>query len=78
MCFGTHTYSYLSHNILCYLSFQLVGFIDFGWDKQTDEWKKKKRTIELNQGRAAQMGLLGLMVHDQLGNIKTILPLGPQ
>ena len=54
------------------------GFIDFGWDKQTDEWKKNKRTIELNQGRAAQMGLLGLMVHDQLGNIKTILPLGPQ
>ena len=54
------------------------GFIDFGWDKQSDEWKKKKRTIELNQGRAAQMGLLGLMVHDQLGNIKTILPLGPQ
>ena len=77
-CASTHTYLYLSHNILCYLSFQLVGFIDFGWDKQTDEWKKKKRTIELNQGRAAQMGLLGLMVHDQLGNIKTILPLGPQ
>jgi len=77
-CFDNHTYLYLSHNILCYLSFQFVGFIDFGWDKQTDEWKKKKRTIELNQGRAAQMGLLGLMVHDQLGNIKTILPLGPQ
>ena len=36
------------------------GF-DFGWDKQTDEWKKKKRTIELNQGRAAQMGILALV-----------------
>eukprot|EP00563_Minutocellus_polymorphus_P014925 CAMPEP_0181055618 /NCGR_PEP_ID=MMETSP1070-20121207/19293_1 /TAXON_ID=265543 /ORGANISM="Minutocellus polymorphus, Strain NH13" /LENGTH=202 /DNA_ID=CAMNT_0023134937 /DNA_START=18 /DNA_END=626 /DNA_ORIENTATION=+ len=54
------------------------GFVDFGWDKQSDAWKKNKRAIELNQGRAAQMGLLGLMVHDQLGNIKTILPLGPQ
>eukprot|EP00567_Pseudictyota_dubia_P001747 CAMPEP_0197465984 /NCGR_PEP_ID=MMETSP1175-20131217/64820_1 /TAXON_ID=1003142 /ORGANISM="Triceratium dubium, Strain CCMP147" /LENGTH=201 /DNA_ID=CAMNT_0043002013 /DNA_START=11 /DNA_END=616 /DNA_ORIENTATION=- len=54
------------------------GFIDFGWDKQSDEWKLKKRKIELNNGRAAQMGILGLMVHEQLGNIQTILPLGPQ
>jgi hypothetical protein len=53
------------------------GFIDFGWDKQTDAWKTKKMTIELNQGRAAQMGILGLMVHEKLGNIATILPLGP-
>ena len=50
------------------------GFIDFGWDKQTDEWKLKKRTIELNNGRAAQMGILGLMVHDVLGNVGDILP----
>jgi hypothetical protein len=50
------------------------GFIDFGWDKQTDAWKKNKRAIELNQGRAAQMGILGLMVHDQLGNVADILP----
>ncbi|KAL7538099.1 hypothetical protein ACHAXR_011323 [Thalassiosira sp. AJA248-18] len=50
------------------------GYLDFGWDKQTDEWKKKKRTIELNQGRAAQMGLLGLMFHDALGNVSDILP----
>ena len=48
------------------------GFIDFGWDKQTDEWKRKKRSIELNQGRAAQMGILGLMVHEQIG--VSILP----
>uniref|UniRef100_A0A7S2A9F9 Uncharacterized protein n=1 Tax=Trieres chinensis TaxID=1514140 RepID=A0A7S2A9F9_TRICV len=54
------------------------GYIDFGWDKQTDEWKNRKRAIELNNGRAAQMGILGLMVHDQLGNVATILPLGPQ
>jgi hypothetical protein len=26
-----------------------------------------KRAIELNQGRAAQMGILALMVHEQLG-----------
>mmetsp|Transcript_32809 Transcript_32809/g.68410 ORF Transcript_32809/g.68410 Transcript_32809/m.68410 type:complete len:203 (-) Transcript_32809:272-880(-) len=51
------------------------GALDFGWDKQSDEWKMKKRAIELNQGRAAQMGILGLMVHDQLGNVGTILPL---
>jgi Chlorophyll A-B binding protein len=50
------------------------GFIDFGWDKQTEEWKKSKRTIELNNGRAAQMGILGLMVHDMMGNLNDILP----
>lgn len=50
------------------------GFIDFGWDKQSDEWKKRKRTIELNNGRAAQMGILGLMFHDALGNVSDILP----
>lgn len=44
------------------------GF-DFGWDKQSAEWKEKKRAIELNNGRAAQMGILGIMVHEQLGNL---------
>lgn len=44
------------------------GVLDFGWDAQTDEWKQRKRAIELNQGRAAQMGILGLMVHEQMGN----------
>ena len=42
-------------------------YIDFGWDTFDEETKFKKRAIELNQGRAAQMGLLGLMVHEQLG-----------
>jgi hypothetical protein len=51
------------------------GFIDFGWDKQSDAWKRSKRSIELNQGRAAQMGMLGLMVHDAMGNVNDILPL---
>jgi len=40
------------------------GFIDFGWDKFTPEQKESKRAIELNNGRAAQMGILGLMMHE--------------
>ena len=43
------------------------GYIDFGWDKFTEEEKLNKRTIELNQGRAAMMGILALMVHEKLG-----------
>eukprot|EP00339_Tiarina_fusa_P020135 CAMPEP_0117029146 /NCGR_PEP_ID=MMETSP0472-20121206/21133_1 /TAXON_ID=693140 ORGANISM="Tiarina fusus, Strain LIS" /NCGR_SAMPLE_ID=MMETSP0472 /ASSEMBLY_ACC=CAM_ASM_000603 /LENGTH=198 /DNA_ID=CAMNT_0004736837 /DNA_START=21 /DNA_END=617 /DNA_ORIENTATION=+ len=50
------------------------GALDFGWDKLDEATKLRKRSIELNNGRAAQMGILGLMVHDQLGNIDTILP----
>ena len=42
-------------------------YIDFGWDSFDEETKLKKRAIELNNGRAAQMGILGLMVHEQLG-----------
>jgi hypothetical protein len=48
------------------------GF-DFGWDKQSDEWKLQKRAVELNQGRAAMMGILGLMVHEQLGGSLPII-----
>jgi hypothetical protein len=48
------------------------GALDFGWDTFDEETKLKKRTIELNQGRAAQMGILALMVHEQLG--VSILP----
>jgi hypothetical protein len=43
------------------------GFIDFGWDKLDEKTKLKKRAIELNNGRAAQMGILALMVHEKLG-----------
>mmetsp|Transcript_22653 Transcript_22653/g.45565 ORF Transcript_22653/g.45565 Transcript_22653/m.45565 type:complete len:207 (-) Transcript_22653:104-724(-) len=50
------------------------GFIDFGWDKLSDDQKMRKRAIELNQGRAAQMGILGLMVHEKLGNVDQLLP----
>ena len=43
------------------------GAIDYGWDSFDEETKLTKRAIELNQGRAAMMGLLALMVHEQLG-----------
>ena len=43
------------------------GAIDFGWDSFDEETKLKKRAIELNQGRAAMMGILGLMMHEQVG-----------
>ncbi|KAL7564705.1 hypothetical protein ACA910_010121 [Epithemia clementina (nom. ined.)] len=43
------------------------GAIDFGWDSFDEATKLRKRGIELNQGRAAMMGILGLMVHEQLG-----------
>jgi Chlorophyll A-B binding protein len=39
---------------------------DYGWSSFSDATKKAKRSIELNNGRAAQMGILGLMVHEQL------------
>jgi hypothetical protein len=40
---------------------------DLGWDTFDAETQMSKRAIELNQGRAAQMGMLALMVHDKLG-----------
>jgi hypothetical protein len=36
-----------------------------GWDEETIN---KKLAIELNNGRAAQMGILALMVHEKLNN----------
>ena len=48
--------------------------IDFGWDSFSEETKLQKRAVELNQGRAAQMGILALMVHDKLGNLDSISP----
>jgi hypothetical protein len=49
--------------------------LDFGWDTFDAETQLTKRAVELNNGRAAMMGLLGLMVHDKLGNLESILPL---
>ena len=36
------------------------GALDFGWDKFDEATKLKKRTTELNQGRAAMMGITGV------------------
>jgi hypothetical protein len=49
--------------------------LDYGWDTFDEETKMKKRAIELNQGRAAQMGILALMVHEQLG--VSLIPTAP-
>jgi hypothetical protein len=46
------------------------GYIDFGWDDLDEETQFTKRAVELNNGRAAMMGILGLMVHE------LIIPLG--
>merc|ERR1719253_2266762 len=46
------------------------GWIDFGWDTFDEETTLSKRAIELNNGRAAMFGILGLMVHEE------IIPLG--
>jgi hypothetical protein len=43
------------------------GYIDFGWDKYNEATKLNKRTIELNQGRAAMMGIIGMVCHEALG-----------
>jgi hypothetical protein len=45
-------------------------YIDFGWDSLDEDAKIAKRAVELNNGRAAMMGILGLMVHEE------IVPLG--
>ena len=49
------------------------GAIDFGWDTFDEETKLSKRAIELNNGRAAQMGILGLMMHEQVGGTFPII-----
>lgn len=42
------------------------GGFDLAWNKYSEEEKISKRAIELNNGRAAQMGILGLMVHEMI------------
>merc|ERR1712176_123398 len=47
---------------------------DVGFNKWDAETQFRKRGIELNNGRAAMMGILGLMVHEKLG--VSLLPEG--
>merc|ERR1712021_286410 len=42
------------------------GYIDFGWDEFDEETKFQKRAIELNNGRAAMLGIVGLMAHEEM------------
>uniref|UniRef100_A0A7S2EDS0 Plastid light harvesting protein n=1 Tax=Ditylum brightwellii TaxID=49249 RepID=A0A7S2EDS0_9STRA len=50
------------------------GALDFGWDTFNEKTKLRKRGIELNNGRAAMMGIWGLVTHEMMGN--SILPGG--
>ena len=50
------------------------GALDFGWDKLSAASKMNKRSIELNNGRAAMMGIWGLVTHEIMG--VSILPGG--
>merc|ERR1712194_936548 len=45
------------------------GYLDFGWDEFDEEEKLSKRAIELNNGRAAMLGILGLMAHEEMVKI---------
>eukprot|EP00968_Pinguiococcus_pyrenoidosus_P004732 scaffold304_cov248-Pinguiococcus_pyrenoidosus.AAC.18 len=66
--------------LLVFIGFLEIGFLQVkedveaaceskmdeqGWDAAK---KDSKRAIELNNGRAAQMGILALMVHEKLDN----------
>ena len=49
--------------------------VPVGWIQDySEEEQLELRAKELNQGRAAQMGMLALMVHDKLGNVDDLLP----
>jgi len=49
------------------------GTFQGAWDKWSDKQKLQKRAVELNNGRAAMMGILGLMMHEQIGGSYPII-----
>jgi len=51
------------------------GSLDVGWNTFTPEEKIEQRNKEINNGRAAMMGILGLYVHEQVLGV-SILPGG--
>mmetsp|Transcript_32599 Transcript_32599/g.37529 ORF Transcript_32599/g.37529 Transcript_32599/m.37529 type:complete len:400 (+) Transcript_32599:131-1330(+) len=51
------------------------GSLDVGWNTFTPEEKIEQRNKEINNGRAAMMGILGLYVHEQILGV-SILPGG--
>lgn len=51
----------------------LVNPFEKEWEAWSEEEQNVKRSIELNNGRAAQMGILGLMVHEQMTNTPYII-----
>merc|ERR1719491_1057213 len=53
----------------------LNGFGKVRWDPKPEDYKRSQRAKELNNGRAAMMGILGLMVHEKLGNVDDLLPM---
>mmetsp|Transcript_23886 Transcript_23886/g.36325 ORF Transcript_23886/g.36325 Transcript_23886/m.36325 type:complete len:204 (-) Transcript_23886:110-721(-) len=52
----------------------LNGFGKIRWDGRSADFQYSSRAKELNNGRAAMMGILGLMVHESMGNVDQILP----
>ena len=43
------------------------GALEFVWDTFDEDTKLSKHAIELNNGRAAMLGILGLMANEKLG-----------
>lgn len=46
----------------------LVNPFEKQWENFDEETKLRKRAIELNNGRAAQMGIFGMIIHEILNN----------
>ena len=61
-----------SHRFLTHLSVQ-DDVAEYCNNKYSQLATERRMAIELNNGRAAQMGILGLIVHEKLNNNPYIL-----